>query len=61
MRDAAQVTTSLYVRLEADQDMAMREAVRASPDRYDNLTDFVRVAINNQLKREKSRSKTQKE
>lgn len=56
MREA-QAMTSLYVRLETAQDTAMRETVRASPDRYKNVSDFVRTAIKNQLKRERSKGK----
>ena len=46
----AQAMTSLYVRLEAALNTAMREAVRASPNRYRNVSGFVRTAIKNQLK-----------
>lgn len=46
---------SLYLRLEAEQDTAMREAVRASPKRYRNVTEFVREAVRNQIKRDHKR------
>jgi Arc/MetJ-type ribon-helix-helix transcriptional regulator len=49
-----QATISLYVRVDETQDAAIREAVRASPVRYGSISDFVRTAINNQLKRERS-------
>ncbi len=55
MTHEAQATISLYVRLDTKQDMEMKEAVRASPDKYKSVADFVRVAITNQLKQERRR------
>jgi hypothetical protein len=51
--------TSLYVRLETALDTAMREAVRASPGCYRTVAGFVRVAIENQLKKERRSQRKQ--
>ncbi len=56
MREA-QAMTSLYVRIESSTDMAMRNTIRTSPSKYRNVSEFVRAAINNQLKRERSRTR----
>lgn len=55
----AQAMTSLYVRLETALDTAMREAVRASPGCYRTVAGFVRVAIENQLKKERRSQRKQ--
>lgn len=49
----SQATTSLYVRIEPETDTAMRDAIRASPSKYGSIAEFVRVAIDNQLKTER--------
>lgn len=48
-------TASLYLRLDLAQDTAMREAVRASPHRYRSVSEFIREAIRNQIRREHKR------
>ena len=52
MREA-QATTPLYVRIEHRLDTAMRDAIRASPEKYCSISEFVRVAVENQLKIER--------
>ncbi len=49
----SQATTPLYVRIEPETDTAMRDAIRASPLKYGSIAEFVRVAIENQLKTER--------
>ena len=49
-------TAPLYVRLDTETDTAMRQAVRASPHRWDSLSSFVHTAIKNQLKKERKRN-----
>ena len=57
----AQATVPLYVRLKATQDTAMRKVVRASPSRYRTVAEFVRDAIEGQLKKERRQQKEQLE
>lgn len=47
----AKATTPLYVRLDAGLHAAMTEAVRGSPEAWKTLTDFVSVAVRNELDR----------
>jgi Arc/MetJ-type ribon-helix-helix transcriptional regulator len=52
----AQATTPLYVRLNIDLNTSMKEVVKASPDKYKTVAEFVRVAITSQLKKEGRKS-----